>query len=57
MTLYKVEIATIAVTDGTLFSQGSDNLVVTVTSGTIGMYFTTQPGGGLVDAILGDPAG
>ncbi len=51
MVLYKAEVATISATDGTISSLGADNLTVTVSSAPIGIYFTTQPGGGLVDAI------
>lgn len=51
MTLYKAEtatISTISVTDGTIESSGTDQLQVTVSASTMGLYFTTQPVGGLI---------
>ena len=45
MALYKAETALISVTDGTYSSTGAENLTVTVSAATYGLYFTTQPGG------------
>lgn len=51
LTLYKAESAVISVTDGSITSEGGDRLTVNVTPASMAMSFSTQPGGGLYNAI------
>ncbi|WP_276364558.1 gliding motility-associated C-terminal domain-containing protein [Daejeonella sp. H1SJ63] len=53
MNLYKAETATIAVTDGTISTEGSDRLTVTVSAGAAAkLAINTQPVGGSSGNVL-----